>query len=116
MKHILIADDDGGMLKLISRSLPDYRVSIARSGVEALAVASALPLCNLLITDYMMTPMLGDELTGRLRALRPHIKTLVVSSHADAIDAGAFGADAQLAKPFAPAALREAVSSLIGEA
>jgi CheY-like chemotaxis protein len=116
VKHILIADDDSGMLHLMTRTLPGYRVTLARSGLEALAAASVLPSCDLLITDYMMTPMLGDELTGRLRAIRPQVKTLVVTSHSEYIDAGGFGADAQLAKPFAVGALRDAVSSLIGEA
>ena len=116
MKHILIADDDAGMLHLMTRALPDYRVTLARNGLEALAQASRLASCDLLITDYLMSPMLGDELAGRLRIARPSLKTLLVTGHTQFIDADECGTDAHLAKPFQVAALRAAVSALIGEA
>jgi len=116
MKHILIADDDAGMLRLMMRALPEYRITLARNGLEALAQASRLPACDLLITDYLMSPMLGDELVGRLHATRPTLKTLLVTGHSQFIDTAACGTDAQLAKPFLVAALRASVSSLIGAA
>jgi CheY-like chemotaxis protein len=114
MKRVLIADDDVGMLNLMERALPQYSVVVARSGPEALVIASRLQHCDLLITDYMMPSMLGDELAGRMREARPEIKTLMVTGHSGLIAAKDCGADAKLAKPFKGSQLREAVSSLIG--
>jgi CheY-like chemotaxis protein len=115
MKSVLIADDDLSVLALMARSLPEYRITTARNGFEALALASQLADCDLLITDYLMPMMTGDELAGRLRATRPTVKTLLVTSHTAFVDTKACGTDAHLAKPFRRAELREAVASLIGE-
>jgi CheY-like chemotaxis protein len=114
MKSVLIADDDLSVLALIARALPEYRITTARNGFEALALASQLPDCDLLITDYLMPKMTGDELAGRLRAARPTVKTLLVTGHTAFVDAKDCGTDAHLAKPFRLAELRKAVASLIG--
>jgi CheY-like chemotaxis protein len=114
MKSVLIADDDLSVLALMARALPDYRITTARNGFEALALASQMADCDLLITDYLMPTMTGDELAGRLREARPTLKTLLVTSHTAFVDTMACGTDAYLAKPFRRAELREAVSSLIG--
>ena len=115
MKNVLVADDDLSVLALIARALPEYRIITARNEFEALALASQLPDCDLLITDYLMPMMTGDELAGRLRAAHPAVKTLLVTSHAAFVDTKACGTDAHLAKPFRRAELREAVASLIGQ-
>jgi CheY-like chemotaxis protein len=114
MKSVLIADDDLSVLALMARALPEYRITTARNGFEALALASQLSDCDLLITDYLMPMMTGDELAGRLRAARPTVKTLMISSHTAIVDTKECGTDAHLAKPFRRAELREAVASLIG--
>jgi CheY-like chemotaxis protein len=116
MKRILVADDDLGMLHLIGRALPDYRITVARDGFEALAISAQRGDWDLLITDYMMPTMTGDSLAGRLRAAHPEMKTLLVTSHAEFVDASTCGTDAKLSKPFQVAALRQAVTSLIGAA
>ena len=115
MKSVLIADDDISVLALMARALPGYRITTARNGFEALTLASKLPDCDLLITDYLMPMMTGDELAGRLRAAHPAVKTLLVTSHTAFVDTKECGTDAHLAKPFCRAELREAVASLIGE-
>ena len=114
MKNVLIADDDLSVLALIARALPEYRIIAARNGFEALALASQLADCDLLITDYLMPMMTGDELAGRLRAARPTVKTLLVTGHTAFVDTRSCGTDAHLSKPFRPGELREAVASLIG--
>jgi CheY-like chemotaxis protein len=114
MKSVLIADDDLSVLALMARALPEYRITTARNGYEALTLASQLADCDLLITDYLMPTMTGDELAGRLRAARPTLKTLLVTSHTAFVDTNACGTDAHLAKPFRCAELRDAVASLIG--
>ena len=115
MKSVLIADDDLSVLALIARALPEYRITTARNGFEALALARQLTDCDLLITDYLMPMMTGDELVGRLRAARPTVKTLLVMSHTACVGTKECGTDAHLARPFRRAELREAVTYLIGE-
>lgn len=116
MKHILIVDDDALLLTLMSRALPDYRLTVARDGSEALALALQEPI-DLLITDYLMPSMTGDELLGRLREKQPGVKALIVTGHGPVL-AGElpewWHAEAHLDKPFRVDALREAVIGLIG--
>ena len=116
MKHILLVDDDTLVLSLMSRALPDFKLTVARDGDEALAIASQLRI-DLLITDYLMPSMTGDELSGRLRERRPELKVLVVTGHGQVLaqeDPEWWHSEAHLAKPFRVDALREAVIRLIG--
>ena len=114
-KHILIADDDSAITSLMVRALPEYEVTVAHDGLEALMLGASLAECDLLITDYLMPAITGDEVAGRLRERRPEIKTLMVTAHAPFVDVAAFGVDAHLAKPFRVDALRAAVSRLVGD-
>jgi CheY-like chemotaxis protein len=116
VKHILIVDDDALMLTLIGRALPDYRLTMARDGDEALALAGRASI-DLLITDYLMPSMTGDELLGRLREAQPHMKALIVTGHGPVLAGEVpewWQAEAHLDKPFRIDALREAVIALIG--
>jgi CheY-like chemotaxis protein len=117
MKQILIVDDDVSVLSMAARALSDYEVFVARDGVEALAMARYLGRCDLLITDYMMSSMCGDELIGRLREHHPTLKVLMVTGHADILEREApewWATQPHLAKPFHIHALRDAVNQLIG--
>jgi len=116
VKHILIVDDDALMLTLMGRALPDYRLTMARDGDEALAIAGRSPI-DLLITDYLMPSMTGDELLGRLRESQPDMKALIVTGHGPVLAGEVpewWQTEAHLDKPFRIDALREAVISLIG--
>lgn len=114
MKHILIADDNIGVTALLARALPDYKITTAHNGLEALVLAKTLPECDLLITDYVMPAMSGAEVASRLRVERPSVKTLLVTGHGAYVNAEAAGTDDHLAKPFRPSVLREKVFALIG--
>ena len=116
-KHVLVVDDDTSVLSIVERTLSDYRVSTARDGAEALAILCAQNRIDLLITDYLMPSMTGDELIGRLRERRPELKVLVVTGHGQVLaqeDPEWWHSEAHLAKPFRVDALREAVIRLIG--
>ena len=116
MKHILIVDDDALMLSLMSRALPDFQLTVARDGDEALAIASQLPV-DLLITDYLMPSMTGDELIGHLRERRPNLKVLFASGYADLSRFGGnLGNHALLKKPFRLETLAEAVQTALQRA
>lgn len=114
MKHILVADDDAAVRNLIARALPEYRITMAHNGAEALVLALGLADCDLLITDYLMPEMIGDEVVGRVREKRPALKTLMVTGHHAFADIAACGPDAHLPKPVTVSSLRNAVSQLIG--
>ena len=62
VKRILLVDDDISVLQLLARALTSYDLTVAHDGQEALAVASGRPL-DLLITDYLMPEMTGDDAT-----------------------------------------------------
>src|SRR3989442_11466136 len=85
-KHVLVVDDDTSVLSIVERTLSDYRVSTARDGAEALAILCAQNRIDLLITDYLMPAMTGEELAHRARELRPKLKILVLTGHAHALE------------------------------
>jgi CheY-like chemotaxis protein len=119
VKHILLVDDDRSILNLFSRALSEYEVTLAHDGFEALAASKQLEQLDLLITDYFMPSMIGDELIARVREQRPDLPVLVVTGHAGILDSEAspWWQDlTRLEKPFHAEALREQVSALIGAA
>ena len=117
IKHVLVVDDDTSMLAVLERTLADYRVSTARDAPEAMAILSARERVDLLITDYLMPGMTGEELTHHARATRVGLKILVITGHAHAVEHAEpewWDSEAHLIKPFRILALREAVDALIG--
>ena len=114
MKRILVVEDNVGVGNVIAACLTSYDVTVTHNGPEALARASQLPACDLLITDYLMPSILGDEVARRLRAMHPAAKTLLLTGYAESVTVDRSAVDAQMAKPFAPDALRQTVKDLIG--
>lgn len=118
MKHVLVVDDDTSVLGLVRSALGDtYRVFTAHAGEEALAMWSGLEPLELVITDYMMPSMPGDELLGRLRERRPALKALILSGHGQILaqeNPSWWAAEPFLGKPFKVEELRSAVGRLIG--
>lgn len=116
VKKILVVDDDSSVLQMLTRALTAYDLMVARDGAEALLLAGLQPNLDLLITDYLMPEMTGDELIARMREQRPHLKALVITGHSDLLDREApdwWRTEAHLAKPFRIQALRDAVESLL---
>ena len=117
MKHILVVDDESGMLSLLTRVLVamQYRVTAALGGQAALAAFGSEPV-DLLVTDYRMPDMNGRELIAALRVQRPGLKALVVTGcpPTDGEDREWWEAQPHLAKPFSPRSLQKAVVDLIG--
>jgi|SRR5438093_11118282 len=114
MKRILIVEDNVGVGNVIAACLTAYDVTITHNGPEALARASQLSACDLLITDDLMPAIPGDEAARRLRVMYPAAKTLLLTGYGDSITVDETAVDVQMAKPFAPDALRNAVKQLIG--
>ncbi len=119
MKHILLVDDDSSVLNLFSRALSEYDVTLAHDGFEALAASKQLAQLDLLITDYFMPSMIGDELIARVREQRPDLPVLVVTGHAGILDDDAspwWQSLPRLEKPFDAGELRLQVTAMIGPA
>ena len=117
MKNILIVDDDRTVLDVLTRALEGYRVWAARDPDEGLMIAGGLASLDLLITDFMMPSMMGDELIGRLRAVRPQLKALILTGHSDLLDAENppwWASEPHLPKPVELQHVRAIVTSLIG--
>jgi DNA-binding NtrC family response regulator len=115
-KHIVVVDDDMLTLDLVERALAGYRISTARDGAEALAILSTAEPVDLLLTDYLMPLMTGEELVHRVRVQRPGIAVLIMTGHGHAVAAvepAWWATERHLAKPFHIDALRDAVRSLI---
>jgi CheY-like chemotaxis protein len=82
VKHILIVDDEEAVGYVFERylAIKGYRVSVAYSGAQALeSFAADRP--DLVITDYKMPGMNGDELLRRLRALHPELPAVMISAN-----------------------------------
>ena len=97
-------------------SAPDA-LPTAGDTTEAMAILSAHGRVDLLITDYLMPGMTGEELTHHARATRDGLKVLVITGHAHAVQHAEptwWDSEAHLIKPFRILALREAVDALIG--
>jgi two-component system cell cycle sensor histidine kinase/response regulator CckA len=112
-----VVDDDGAVLELLGRTLTGYRVWLARDPEEALRIAANLPVLDLLVTDFMMSSMTGDELVGWLRAERPSLKVMILTGHSDLLDKENpqwWANEPHLPKPVEIARLRAMVEELIG--
>ena len=117
MKQILIVDDDTSVLSLVATALADYSLSSAYCGADALTAAVRTGPLDLLITDFMMPSMQGDELIGRLRQAQPDLKVLVLTGHTGILDTANlpwWNAERHLTKPFGIVELRSVVTELIG--
>jgi CheY-like chemotaxis protein len=114
-KQILIVDDDSSVLNVLTRVLDDYRLIAARDPHEALQIAARATSLDLLITDYMMPSMTGDEVIGYVRRFWPSVQTLILTGHGDILEAEPWWQQqAHLAKPMDLARLRATVAALIG--
>jgi signal transduction histidine kinase len=103
--RILVVDDNQDMRRYLHRLLsPEYEVSLANDGEEALGLARAAPP-HLVVSDITMPRLDGF---GLLRALReePSTRTLPVillsarTGEEAAVESLELGADDYLAKPF----------------
>jgi DNA-binding NtrC family response regulator len=89
---ILIVDDEAIILIALRRELrtelgPSYRYEIASDAAEGLAVFGELAADGvkvvLVVSDWLMPGMRGDEFLMRVHTLYPDVKTVMVSGQTD---------------------------------
>ena len=115
---LMIVDDSNIMRRRIERSqqFEELRlVGTAANGEEAIELFKKTDP-DVVTMDITMPHMDGIECIGRLVAMKPSIRILVVSALADkatAVEAMERGANGFLNKPFSDRQLNEAIAELL---
>jgi len=111
--RILVVDDEPLVCDAVKMmlSFDGHTVETATSGLAALACLAQGPF-DLVITDYAMPGMRGDELARQIRAAHPTLPVLMITAHAEMLAASGVPMPeiAQvISKPFKLDTLREAI-------
>jgi two-component system, chemotaxis family, chemotaxis protein CheY len=115
---LMIVDDSNIMRRRIERSQQFEELQLvgtAGNGVEALELFRRTDP-DVVTMDLTMPHMDGIECIGRLVALKPAVRILVISALADkatAVEAMERGANGFLNKPFTDRQLNEAIAELM---
>jgi len=113
--RVLAVDDDALVLANTATMLEElgHDVVEAESGAEALELLRVEKM-DLLVTDYAMPGMTGEDLARRVKAEYPRLPVLMVSGYAD-LSPGLMCDTVRLAKPFSEESLALAIAELMGE-
>ena len=113
-KRILLADDQPEVREVTKWMLgmDGHIVTEAGSGREALDLFTPGRF-DLVITDYVMPLMKGDELASNIKRLAPAEPILMITGSAEELGSISASVDAVLNKPFGFEDLRQAVAQLL---
>jgi CheY-like chemotaxis protein len=116
---ILVVDDDTSFLHLVSSVLRKHGFNVlnASSGVKSLTMFTYAPSdIRLVLLDYTMPQLNGDETLQYLRKLNPSIKVVAVTSSDSNQVSARFrdGVDKFLQKPLDAKELIATIDSLVG--
>lgn len=113
-KRILLADDQQDVREMtkLMLDMDEHMVTEAANGREALELFTS-DRFDLVITDYVMPLMKGDELARNIKRLAPAKPILMTTGSAGEIGSTQMSVDAVLNKPFGFADLRQAVAQLL---
>ena len=114
-KRILLADDQPEVRETVKLLLgmDGHTVSEAANGREALNLFEP-NLFDLVITDYAMPVMRGDELATNIKHVAPSQPILMITGSSELYGGCAAPVDACLHKPFGFQELRQAIADLVG--
>ncbi len=81
---LLCIDDEttGLQLRKIILESSGYRVLIAASGAYGLRLFEKNPV-ELVLLDFLMPEMKGDEVADRMRQIKPHVPIIMLSAYYD---------------------------------
>ncbi len=114
--RILLVDDEKAIcdtIKLIL-SLDHHEVTTTTSSKEALSLFQRGQF-DLVITDYLMPGLRGDELAAAIRRLTPNQRILMITAYGESLGQSGvspLAADWIMTKPFDVRELRETVRRL----
>ena len=112
--RILIVDDEplvSMSIKLLLRA-DGHEVTITDSPAAALDIVGASPF-DLLITDFTMADMNGDDLAAAIKERFPALPVIMVTAFAESLTYPLLGVDVLIGKPFSREDLRQAVQKAI---
>ncbi|HFO6314837.1 TPA: two-component system response regulator QseF/GlrR [Escherichia coli] len=115
--HLLLVDDDPGLLKLLGLRLTSegYSVVTAESGAEGLRVLNREKV-DLVISDLRMDEMDGMQLFAEIQKVQPGMPVIILTAHGsipDAVAATQQGVFSFLTKPVDKDALYQAIDDAL---
>lgn len=116
-KRILVVDDEPFVCDAVKMMLTfdGHEVVTANEGREALAVLEKSRF-DLVITDFAMPGMKGDELAAAIKARSPDQPVVMITAYAEMLQSSGKqlpGVDYLVSKPFLLEHLREAISTVL---
>jgi DNA-binding NtrC family response regulator len=113
---VLAVDDDQRMLEFVARVLhPDCHVIIADDPVKAITLAESIGRLDLVIADYAMPHLTGDEMVAQIRRIWPRVEVLYLTGNRPAVLADERPSQVSLAKPVTARQLREVVAMMFAD-
>ncbi|EJW1314594.1 two-component system response regulator GlrR [Salmonella enterica] len=115
--HLLLVDDDPGLLKLLGMRLASegYSVVTAESGQEGLRILNREKV-DLVISDLRMDEMDGIQLFTEIQKVQPGMPVIILTAHGsipDAVAATQKGVFSFLTKPIDKDALYKAIDEAL---
>ena len=118
-KRILVVDDEAFVCDAVKMMLvfDGHKVETAHSGQEALQVFKKGRF-DVVITDYSMPNMKGDELAATIKARVPDQPIVMITAYAEMLQSSVnplVGVDFVISKPFQLENLRAAITKVLRE-
>ena len=113
-KRVLLVEDDRGARESIKLllTIDRHHTVEAAGGAEALELLKQHPF-DLVILDYFMPGMRGNEVAHRIRNIAPSLPILMITAYLEKLVDADKPVDAVIGKPFAIGDLREAMGRLL---
>jgi two-component system, NtrC family, response regulator AtoC len=113
-KRILVADDEPLVREALRQllGLDEHTVKDAPNGVEAFELFKNDEF-DLIITDYTMPEMNGNELAAKIKQLKPLQPILMITAYNPELNAPKNPVDLVLKKPFTLQDLRDAIAKVL---
>ena|SRR5437660_1054600 len=113
-KHILVVDDEPFVCDAVKMMLDfdGHTVETATNAKEALAIFARQKF-DVIITDFAMPEMKGDELAVAIKAQSPKQPIVMITAYAEMLQASGKnlpGVDLVISKPFLLENLRDAIA------
>lgn len=117
VKRILVVDDEPFVCDAVKLMLAfdGHEVETANSGKQALTVFEKGKF-DLVITDFAMPEMKGDELAAAIKSRAPGQPVVMITAYAEMLQASGnplLGVDFVISKPFLLENLREAIVKVL---
>src|SRR5687767_5325280 len=119
-RRILVVDDESIVCDSIKRILKfcGYEVEMATTAREAIALLENDGKFDLVIIDYLMPGMKGDELAVVVKSRLTKAPIVMITASAEALQASGNplnGVDYVISKPFLLEEFREAIAKILPE-